>query len=69
VPLTFGVDYADGEHMGKTAAIGLNAAAAAGCFVAGAFGMAVVPIPFVSLILGFVGLAYFLKRAEKARAA
>jgi hypothetical protein len=55
--------------MGKNAAIALNAFAAAGCFVAGIFAAAVVPIPFVTIILGFVGLAYFLKRAEKARAA
>jgi hypothetical protein len=63
------VGYADCDHMGRTAAIGVNAFAAAGCFVAGVFGMGVVPIPIASLVLGFVGLAYFVKRAEKARAA
>ena len=55
--------------MGKTAAVALNAFAAAGCFVAGFFAAPLVPIPLVTIVLGFVGLAYFLKRAEKARAA
>jgi hypothetical protein len=55
--------------MGKTAAIALNAFAAAGCFVAGIFTAPLVPIPLVTIVLGLVGLAYFSKRAEQARAA
>ena len=61
--------YADGDHMRKTATIGLDAFAAAGCCVAGIFGMGVAPIPIASLVLGFVGMAFFVKRAERARAA
>jgi Flp pilus assembly protein TadB len=53
--------------MRRVALIGFNAFAAAGCFVAGIFAAGVVPIPFVTVILGFVGLAYFLRRAERAR--
>ncbi len=53
--------------MKRSALIGFNAFAAAGCFVAGIFAAKVVPIPFATVILGFVGLAYFLRRAERAR--
>jgi hypothetical protein len=67
--LKWTADYAEGETMPKPAAIALNAFAAAGCFVAGIFGAPLVPVPFVTIVLGFAGLAYFLKRAEKARAA
>jgi uncharacterized membrane protein len=53
--------------MKRAAAVGLNAFAAAGCFVAGLLTARVVPIPFVTVVLGFFGLAYFLRRAERAR--
>ena len=58
---------ADDELMKRGALIGFNAVAAAGCFVAGIFTAGAVPIPFATVILGFVGLAYFLRRAERAR--
>jgi hypothetical protein len=54
----------------RFALIFINAFAAASCFVAGVFAASAVPgflAPW-TLIVGFVGLGYFLHRAERARA-
>jgi hypothetical protein len=58
--------------MRKVGLVGFNAFAAAGCFVGGWFlAAAMPPGSFLSpgcIVLGFFGLAYFLRRAESARA-
>jgi hypothetical protein len=60
---------ADNEGVSRPALIGMNAFASAACFVASLLVASQMPglLGPATVVLGFLGLAYFLKRAERAR--